>query len=62
MNVAGAAERLTLQVADWAVARTLPGKQFGVGWRLRARIAAGFLRQGINLPTALQNAEPAGTD
>jgi moderate conductance mechanosensitive channel len=33
------------------VARTLPGKQFDVGRMLRARIATGFLREGINLPT-----------
>jgi hypothetical protein len=29
---------------------------------LRVRIAAGLLREGINLPTALETAEPAGTD
>jgi moderate conductance mechanosensitive channel len=39
------------------VARTLPGKQFDVGRILRARIAAGFLREGINLPaTTLETA------
>jgi len=39
------------------VARTLPGKQFDVGRMLRARIAAGFLREGINLPaTTLETA------
>ena len=44
------------------VARTLPGKQFDVGRMLRVRIAAGFQREGINLPTVLETAEPAGTD
>jgi small-conductance mechanosensitive channel len=44
------------------VARTLPGKQFDVGRMLRVRIAAGFRREGINLPTGLETAEPAGTD
>ena len=44
------------------VARTLPGKQFDVGRMLRVRIAAGLLREGISLPTALETAEPAGTD
>ncbi len=44
------------------VARTLPGKQFDVGRMLRVRIAAGFRREGINLPTVLETAEPAGTD
>jgi len=40
------------------VARTLPGKQFEVGRVLRARITAGFRRQGINLPADLETAEP----
>ena len=44
------------------VARTLPGTQFDVGRMLRVRIAAGLRREGINLPTALETAEPAGTD
>jgi moderate conductance mechanosensitive channel len=44
------------------VARTLPGKQFDVGRMLRVRIAAGLRSEGINLPTALETAEPAGTD
>ena len=44
------------------VARTLPGKQFDVGRMLRVRIAAGLRSKGINLPTALETAEPAGTD
>jgi moderate conductance mechanosensitive channel len=44
------------------VARTLPGKQFDVGRMLRVRIAAGLRREGINLPTALETAQPAGTD
>ena len=43
------------------VARTLPGKQFDVGRMLRVRIAAGLRREGINLPTVLETAEPAGT-
>jgi small-conductance mechanosensitive channel len=43
------------------VARTLPGKQFDVGRMLRVRIAAGLHRQGINLPTVLETAEPDGT-
>jgi small conductance mechanosensitive channel len=43
------------------VARTLPGKQFDVGRALRARIAAGLLRAGINVPPAtLEGAEPNG--
>src|SRR5260221_10428290 len=44
------------------VARTLPGKQFDVGRILRARIAAGLRREGINVPTGLDMAEPTGTD
>jgi small conductance mechanosensitive channel len=43
------------------VARTLPGKQFDVGRMLRARIAAGLLREGINLPANLDTADPTGT-
>jgi small conductance mechanosensitive channel len=42
------------------VARTLPGKQFDVGRALRARIAAALLREGINLPPTLENAESNG--
>jgi moderate conductance mechanosensitive channel len=43
------------------VARTLPGKQFDVGRALRARVAAGLLREGINVPpVTLENAEPNG--
>jgi moderate conductance mechanosensitive channel len=34
------------------VARTLPGKQFDVNRVLRARVAAGLLRAGINVPPA----------
>ena len=41
------------------VARTLPGKQFEVGRILRARITAGFRREGIHLPVGLETAEPA---
>ena len=43
------------------VARTLPGKQFDVGRALRARIAAALLREGINLPPTLENAESNGS-
>src|SRR6266705_5131347 len=43
------------------VARTLPGKQFDVGRTLRARIAAGLLREGIHLPAGLDTAEPTGS-
>ena len=42
------------------VARTLPGKQFDVGRALRARIAAGLLREGINLPPTIDSTEPNG--
>jgi len=42
------------------VTRTLPGKQFDVGRILRARIAAGFVREGIHLPAHLDTAEPTG--
>jgi moderate conductance mechanosensitive channel len=44
------------------VARTLPGKQFDVGRMLRARIAAGFLREGIILPTNLETARVQRAD
>ena len=44
------------------VARTLPGTQFDVGRMLRGRIAARLLREGINLPTTLETAEPDGDD
>ena len=44
------------------VARTLPGKQFDVGRVLRARIAAGLLREGITLPPVVETAAPTGTD
>ena len=44
------------------VARTLPGKQFDVGRILRARIAAGLGREGINLPANLDTAAPSGTE
>jgi len=42
------------------VARTLPGRQFEVGRILRARITAGFRREGIHLPVDLETAEPTG--
>src|SRR5580693_1159992 len=38
------------------VTRTLPGKQFDVGRILRARIAAGFRREGMHLPATLDTA------
>ena len=44
------------------VARTLPGKQFEVERILRAQIATGFRREGINLPAGLDTPEPKGTD
>jgi moderate conductance mechanosensitive channel len=43
------------------VARTLPGKQFDVGRILRARIAAGLRREGINLPANLDTVGPTGS-
>jgi len=43
------------------VARTLPGKEFDVGRALRARVAAALLREGINLPPTLENAESNGS-
>lgn len=43
------------------VARTLPGRQFDVGRRLRVRIAAGLRLEGINLPATLETPEPDGT-
>jgi small conductance mechanosensitive channel len=36
------------------VARTLPGMQFDVGRMLRARVAAGLLREGISLPASVE--------
>jgi small conductance mechanosensitive channel len=36
------------------VARTLPGMQFDVGRILRARVATGLLREGINLPASVE--------
>jgi moderate conductance mechanosensitive channel len=44
------------------VARTLPGKQFDVGRILRVRITAALRREGISLPTALETADPAGSE
>jgi moderate conductance mechanosensitive channel len=44
------------------VTRTLPGKQFDVGRRLRARIAAGLRDEGIHLPANLDTAEPTRAD
>jgi small conductance mechanosensitive channel len=42
------------------VARTLPGMQFDVGRMLRARVAAGLLREGISLPASVETIEPNG--
>ena len=42
------------------VARTLPGKQFDVSRMLRARVAAGLLREGISLPASAETIEPNG--
>jgi small-conductance mechanosensitive channel len=42
------------------VARTQPGKQFEVGRALRQRIALTLRGEGINLPPALNTAEPTG--
>src|SRR6202047_663890 len=44
------------------VTRTLPGKQFDVGRIPRARIAGGFVREGIHLPANLDTAKPTGAD
>jgi small conductance mechanosensitive channel len=43
------------------VARTLPGQQFDVGRRLRARVAVAFRREGVNVPTELDTGRPTGT-
>lgn len=42
------------------VARTLPGKQFEVGRRLRARVAQELRGQGLHLPPAVDTAVPSG--
>jgi small conductance mechanosensitive channel len=42
------------------VARTLPGMQFDVGRMLRARVAAGLLREGISLPASADTIGPNG--
>jgi small conductance mechanosensitive channel len=42
------------------VARTLPGMQFDVGRMLRARVAAGLLREGISLPASVDTIGPNG--
>jgi small-conductance mechanosensitive channel len=42
------------------VARTLPGMQFDVGRLLRARVAAGLLREGISLPASVDTIGPNG--
>jgi moderate conductance mechanosensitive channel len=42
------------------VARTLPGKQFDVSRILRARVAAGLLREGISLPASVETIGPNG--
>lgn len=43
------------------VARTLPGKQFEVGRRLRADVAIAFRREGIIVPAGLDTASPTAT-
>ena len=48
------------QFQDRMVARTLPGMQFDVGRMLRARVAAGLLREGISLPASVETIEPNG--
>jgi small-conductance mechanosensitive channel len=42
------------------VARTLPGKQFEVGWMLRARIADALRVEGIVVAPTLNTDEPSG--
>jgi len=42
------------------VARTLPGAQFEVGRELRARVAAAFRREGINVSAALDTGRATG--
>ena len=44
------------------VARTLPGMQFDVGRILRARVAAGLLREGISLPASVETVGTNGAD
>lgn len=43
------------------VARTLPGKQFGVGRELRTRVAVAFRREGVAVPADLDTAQPTAT-
>ncbi len=42
------------------VARTLPGKQFDVGRKLRARVAMAFQAEGITVLAHVDTAEPSG--
>jgi small conductance mechanosensitive channel len=44
------------------VARTLPGKQFEVGRKLRARVATALRAQGVRVPTKLDTADPSGRE
>lgn len=44
------------------VARTLPGKQFDVGRKLRARVATALRAQGVRVPTKLDTADPSGLE
>lgn len=48
------------QLSIRIVARTLPGRQFEVGRKLRSRIATGLRAQGVHLPPQLDTAEPSG--
>jgi small conductance mechanosensitive channel len=43
------------------VARTLPGKQFEVGRKLRARITVALAREGVHVPASVDTAEPTST-
>jgi small conductance mechanosensitive channel len=40
------------------VARTLPGKQFEVGRKLRARITVALAQAGVTVPAVIETAEP----
>src|SRR5450631_2824838 len=48
------------QVRVRIVARTLPGRQFGVGLAMRGRIAAALRHAGIHVPIELDTAEATG--
>jgi small-conductance mechanosensitive channel len=47
------------QLSIRMVARTLPGKQFDVGRRLRARVASALREQGVHVPAGLGTADPS---